>query len=59
MDAFTMLQVAVAVMLGNVLTRILFKGWERVKQERLDFSTLAFYAGPLGLLVLVLIGSKG
>jgi hypothetical protein len=59
MDAFTMLQVAVAVMLGNVLTRILFKGWERVKADRVDWSTAAFYIGPLGLLILVLIGSKG
>lgn len=59
MGAFTILQIAVAVMLGNVMTRILFKGWERVKTDTVDMKTVAFYLGPLGLTLLVLIGSKG
>lgn len=59
MDAFTLLQIAAAVLLGNITTRILFRGWDRIKTERLDLTTLAFYAGPLGLIALVLIGSKG
>jgi hypothetical protein len=59
MDGFTLLQIAVAVLLGNVMTRCLFRGWDRVKQERLDFWTAAFYVGPLAMIVLVLIGSTG
>jgi hypothetical protein len=30
-----------------------------VKAEKLDWLTTAFYLGPLGLIVLVLIGSTG
>jgi hypothetical protein len=41
------------------MTRCLFRGWDRVKQERLDFWTAAFYVGPLAMIVLVLIGSTG
>ena len=55
--AFQVLQLAVAILVGNVMTRVLFRGWERVKAEKVDWLTSAFYLGPLGLIVLVLIGS--
>lgn len=57
-SAFAVLQIAVAVLLGNVMTRVLFRGWERVKTEKTDWLTTLFYLGPLGMIFLVLIGSS-
>jgi hypothetical protein len=57
LNSFAIIQIAVAVMLGNVMTRILFRGWERVKTDRTDWLTTAFYLGPLAAIVIVLIGS--
>jgi hypothetical protein len=57
LDAFGVVQLAVAVMLGNVMTRILFRGWDRVKSDRTDWLTTAFYLGPIAAIVIVLIGS--
>lgn len=59
LTSFMILQIAVAVLLGNVMTRCLFRGWERVKQEKVDLTTAAFYLAPLALIVIVLIGSTG
>jgi hypothetical protein len=62
MDAFSAFQVcqlAVAILLGEEKKRCLFRGWERVKKDRVDWSTSAFYLAPLGMIVLVLIGSTG
>ena len=56
-SAFQVMQLAVAILLGNVMTRVLFRGWERVKKDRFDFWTTVFYLGPLFAIVLVLIGS--
>jgi hypothetical protein len=58
-SAFQVCQLAVAILLGNIMTRCLFRGWERVKKDRVDWSTSAFYLAPLGMIVLVLIGSTG
>ena len=57
MTAFMVAQIAVGVLLGNVATRCLFRGWERVRQERVDLTTAAFYGAPLVLIILVLVGS--
>jgi hypothetical protein len=51
------MQIAVAILLGNVMIRILFRGWERVKGNRSDWLTNGFYLGPLAAIILVLIGS--
>jgi hypothetical protein len=57
LSAFSLIQIAVAVLLGNVMTRVLFRGWDRVKSDRTDWLTTAFYLGPLAAIVVVLIGS--
>jgi hypothetical protein len=58
-DNFTIVQIAVAVLLGNIMTRVLFRGWDRLKTRPnpFDFKTALFYLAPLGLIVLVLVGS--
>lgn len=53
------MQLAVAILLGNVMTRVLFRGWERLKQDRSDWLTSLFYLAPLAAIILVLIGSTG
>jgi hypothetical protein len=58
-SAFQVCQLAVAFLIGNVMTRCLFRGWERVKADKVDWTTSAFYLAPLGLIILVLIGSTG
>ena len=55
MDAFTILQVAVAVFLGNVATLATFKAWQRMKREdRFDWVTGFYWITPLSGSALVL-----
>ncbi len=58
-SAFQVVQVAIAILLGNVMTRCLFRGWERVKQDKVDWQTAGFYLAPLACIVIVLLGSTG
>lgn len=53
------LQIAVAVLLGNVMTRILFRGWERIREEKLTLSTYFDFLAPVAMILLVFIGSSG
>lgn len=59
MTAFTVLQIAVAVLIGNVMTRILFRGWEKIQAERFSLSTYFDFLAPVAMILLVLIGSSG
>ena len=58
-DAFGILQIAVAVLLGNVMTRILFTGWERIKAERFSLVTYFDFLAPVAMILIVIIGSSG
>lgn len=53
--AFQMAQIAAAVLIGNVLTRVLFQGWERMKNRQKGDAL--FYLAPLAFIVLVVLGS--
>ena len=58
-SAFQIMQLAIAILLGNVMTRVLFRGWQRIREERSDFWTTMFYVAPLAAIVIVLLGSTG
>lgn len=61
MTAFNVLQIAVAVMCGNILTKLLFTAWGSIKAEdegMFSLRTAACYLGPLGLILLVMAGSS-
>lgn len=60
MTAFQVLQIAVGVLLGNIMTRCLFRAWDSIKAEddtTFSVKTALFYLAPLGLIVLVMTGS--
>lgn len=58
-SGFTVLQIAVAVLIGNVMTRVLFTGWERIREEKFSLVTYFDFLAPVGMILLVLIGSVG
>ena len=56
MDAFMVLQIAVAVFLGNVMTLGLVRAWQRMKMgEDVSWSLGFYWLAPLGLTLVVLL----
>jgi hypothetical protein len=53
--AFDLVSFAVAVLIGNVMTLALLKGWQRMKREdSFSWVTAAYYLGPLCMIIAVL-----
>lgn len=58
--AFQVVQIAVGVLLGNLMTLALYRGYKRLDTPRVwSLETAGLYLGPLAMIVLVLIGSTG
>ena len=58
-DTFTMVQIAVAVFVGNAFTLLMVKGVQKLEQEGSSWYARGCYALPILIGVLVLIGSRG
>jgi hypothetical protein len=58
-DAFTMMQIAIAVFIGNALTLLMVKGYQKLDADGSKWFARACYALPLAMAALALIGSKG
>ena len=55
MDAFGVLTFATAVLIGNLATLSLIKGYQRMKREnRFEWVTAFYYLSPLALIIGVL-----
>lgn len=58
-DAFAMMQIAIAVFAGNALTLLMVKGYQIMNKEGSPWYGILCWALPLGMTALALIGSRG
>lgn len=57
-SAFQVVQIATGVLLGNIMTLCLYKGYKRLDGPKTwTWETAGIYLGPLAMIVIVLIGS--